>query len=92
MTFANVNPEVVEINAKAVGIWKFMESRDIKLGRLHDLVGRRNEIGHGAVIAAPANEDFLALWQFAEALVVEYCDVFLAWISLDPRFQAAEDS
>jgi hypothetical protein len=91
MTFANVNPVVVEINAKAVGIWQFMESRGIKLGRLHDLVGRRNEIGHGAVIAAPANEDFLALWEFAEALVVEYCDVFHAWISSDPRFQASEN-
>ncbi len=91
MTFANVNPEVVEINAKAVGIWEFMELQKIKLRRLHDLVGRRNEIGHGAVIAAPANEEFLDLWQFAETLIAQYCDLFLAWIAADPRFRAAEN-
>ena len=48
MRFSNVNEDVVEINASAIGIAEFPLFKNIKFGRLHDLVGRRNEIGHGA--------------------------------------------
>lgn len=50
MTMSNVNPDVVKVNAKAIGLDESNFFKEIKLGKLHDLVGRRNDIGHGAVI------------------------------------------
>jgi hypothetical protein len=79
MTFSNVNQEVVEMNASAIGIAEFPRFKEIKFGRLHDLVGRRNEIGHGAIISAPPNENFVELWDFTERLIHSYCDAFIAW-------------
>jgi hypothetical protein len=69
MTFSNVNPDVVEINAMAIGIDEFPQFKNLKLGRLHDLVGQRNDIGHGAVIKPPSNDTFIDLWEFTENLV-----------------------
>ena len=86
ITFSNVNPKVVELNAKAIGIWDSHYFKAIKLGRLNDLVGRRNEIGHGAVIAPPPNAQFVELWEYAENLVKAYCNAFVCWITCDPRF------
>ncbi len=80
MTFSNVNPDVVEINALAIGISEFPAFRNLKLGRLHDLVGQRNGIGHGAVIDPPSNDIFLNLLTFTEDLVRDYCTVFSEWI------------
>jgi len=80
MRFSNVNQEVVEINASALGIADFPPFKQIKFGRLHDLVGRRNEIGHGAIINPPPNENFVELWNFTESLIVSYCDTFAEWI------------
>jgi len=80
MTFSNVNPEVVELNARSIGIHDFQKFKDLKLGRLNDLVGQRNDIGHGANIKAPQNEHFLTLLEFTENLVNDYCDIFIVWI------------
>lgn len=82
MRFSNVNQDVVEMNAGAIGIDDFPLFKEIKLGRLHDLVGRRNEIGHGAIINAPPNENFVELWVFTENLITGYCDAFAAWMQV----------
>jgi hypothetical protein len=81
MTFSNVNPDVVQLNANAVGISDFPAFQKIKLGRLHDLLGHRNEIGHGGFIKAPRNEIFVDLWKFTEDLIADYCAAFTAWMS-----------
>jgi hypothetical protein len=80
MRFSNVTQDVVEMNATAIGIADFPRFKEIKFGRLHDLVGRRNEIGHGAIISAPPNENFVDLWNFTERLIISYCEVFTAWM------------
>lgn len=80
MTFSNVNPEVVEINAQAIGIAGFPAFKALKFGRLHDLVGSRNDIGHGARIVPPSNEQFTDLWQFTEKLIHDYSEVFKSWM------------
>ncbi len=80
MRVSNVNPDVVEMNASAIGIADFPLFKEIKFGRLHDLVGRRNEIGHGAIINPPPNENFVELWDFTENLIISYCDAFIAWM------------
>ena len=66
MTFSNVNPDVVNLNAKAIGIDKGIPFQQIKLGRLNDLLGHRNGIGHGSIIKAPPNEEFNALWKLTD--------------------------
>jgi hypothetical protein len=82
MTFSNVTPDVVEVNAHAIGINNFKKFAQLtsKLGRLHDLVGQRNDIGHGSIIKPPENERFQNLFQFTENLVNDYCIVFIEWI------------
>lgn len=82
MTFSNVNPDVVDLNAHAIGISQFPDFQRLKLGRLHNLVGIRNNIGHGAIISAPSNDEFRDLWIFSECLVSEYCRIFINWITL----------
>lgn len=82
MTFSNVNPDVVDINARSIGIDGFQKFKDLKLGRLHDLVGQRNDIGHGGIISPPSNETFKSLFEFTENLISDYCDVFIAWMQM----------
>ena len=80
MTFSNVNPCVVELNAQAIGIANFTQFKELKTGLLHDLVGARNDIGHGASIEPPTNERFTILLDFTETLVKKYFAVFIQWL------------
>ncbi len=80
MTFSNVNPEVVELNAEALGIATFAGFASIKFGRLHSLVGLRNNIGHGGTIAPPANSEFTDLLAFTEQLIETYSETFKSWL------------
>lgn len=84
MTFSNVNPEVVQVNAEAIGINTFDAFKLLDFGRLHDLVGRRNDIGHGTLNLVPGNREFSELWAFTVSLVQAYSDAFERWLgSLD---------
>lgn len=83
MTFSNVDNKVVELNAQAIGIDSFADFQAMKFGRLNDLVGQRNDIGHGAIIQPPANDHFIQLLDFTENLVKEYCKVFTDWINTE---------
>ena len=81
MTYSNVNPDVVNVNALAVGIDAHNDFKKIKFGRLHDLVGMRNGIGHGAIIAPPSNDQFCNLFEFTEDLILDYSAAFITWIN-----------
>ena len=80
MRFSNVNPEVVELNAEAIGFSKVQMFPSFKYGRLHDLVGQRNGIGHGSTIEAPKHEAFIDLFEFTESLINHYCDCAVEWV------------
>jgi hypothetical protein len=80
MTFANVNPDVVKVNAEALGMTSFPAYAALKVGRLHNLVDLRNNIGHGGTIAAPANSEFTDLWTFTEELITDYSEAFKSWL------------
>lgn len=80
MTMSNVNPDVVQINARAIGLDETAPFAALKLGKLHDLVGRRNDIGHGAVIEPPSNDNFLELWSFTESLINDYSAAVSDWM------------
>lgn len=81
MTCSNVNPDVVDINAQSIGINEIRQYKALRLGRLHDLVGRRNGIGHGALIHPPSNDVFIDLWSFTETLINDYSNLFIEWLS-----------
>ncbi len=81
MTFSNVNPEVVSVNAETLGIATDSKFQSLNLGRLNDLVGRRNDIGHGGLVTPPGERDFASLWKYTEELVTDYCDAFISWIA-----------
>jgi RiboL-PSP-HEPN len=80
MTFSNVNPDVVIVNAEALGMTTFPGFVAIKFGRLHSLVQLRNNIGHGGTIAPPANSEFTDLWDFTERLIEDYSETFKSWL------------
>ena len=80
MTFSNVNPDVVQLNAEALGMATFTDFVAIKFGRLHSLVGLRNNIGHGGTLAPPANSEFTDLWGFTEQLIEDYSETFKSWL------------
>lgn len=80
MTFSNVNGEVVKMNARVIGISEHDGFKQIRLEQLHELVGRRNDIGHGGTVKAPENPDFDRLLGFTEGLITSYCDAFVSWI------------
>jgi hypothetical protein len=80
MTFSNVNADVVTLNAEALGIFDFPAFGAIKFGRLHSLVGHRNNIGHGGTLAPPPNNEFTDLWTFTEELIAAYSETFKAWL------------
>jgi len=80
MTFSNVNPSVVEVNATAIGMRQYPDFAKLRLGRLNDLVGRRNDIGHGAVVRPPDNQVFCDLRDFTRALIGEYSDMMANWL------------
>ncbi len=75
-----MNYEVVRLNSEAIGISEFPDFKKLSFGRLDDLVGQRNDIGHGAIIQAPGEKHFLELRQFTEDLISGYCDTFAAWM------------
>lgn len=80
---SNVNSEVVAMNGLALGIAQYPQF--IQLGsrfdQLDELVGRRNDIGHGGKLKGPSDPDFERLWNFTSELIVGYCDCFVSWIS-----------
>jgi hypothetical protein len=80
MTFSNVNPDVVKVNAEALGMTTFPDFVAIRFGRLHNLVDLRNNIGHGGTIAPPANGEFTDLWDFTEKLIEDYSETFKSWL------------
>lgn len=82
MTFSNVNPDVVILNADALGISSFPQFQTIKFGRLHSLVGHRNNIGHGGTLAPPPTSEFADLWAFTEQLIETYCETFKTWMQV----------
>jgi len=80
MTFSNVNQSVVQLNADAIGLSDISQFKALSFARLDELVGRRNDIGHGAIIKPPGEKDFLELWDFTEVLIGGYCDAVVVWM------------
>lgn len=82
MTFSNVNRAVVAFNAAALGVDQFpaYQTAFRGWGRLDDLVGRRNDIGHGTLAIVPGNKEFGELFQFTYDLVGSYCRVYSDWV------------
>lgn len=83
MTFSNVNGAVLDANADAFGLSNLPEYQNFRaqIGRLDDLVGRRNDIGHGTLARPPGPREFDELRTLvSELLVSRFCEVVQTWI------------
>ena len=83
MTFSNVNLAVLEVNAEATGLSKLVEFEAFRrrAGRLDDLVGRRNDIGHGTLATPPGPREFNDLAELVnKVLIQEFCELSQTWI------------
>ena len=92
MTSSNVNPHVVQMNAAAIGIADFPYFKELELGFLHDLVGKRNGIGHGAIIQPPGDREFRELWTLTESLIADYCDMFVRWMQSESMKRSTSEN
>lgn len=82
ITYSNVNDAVVTTNAEAIGLSELTSYSKLDLSRLGELVGIRNGIGHGAVLTPPGKRNLDELINYTEALIRQYADVAIEWISL----------
>lgn len=83
MTFSNVNVAVLVLNAEAVGLTDVPEFTTFRksIGRLDDLVGRRNDISHGTLAYSPGNREFKELVALSrDELITTYCELVELWI------------
>lgn len=81
ITYANVNESVVKTNAEAIGLHELASYSSLDLSELSKLVGMRNDIGHGGVLAAPGPRAVLDLLDYTERLLRQYAEVAIEWIS-----------
>lgn len=84
MTFSNINAAVLDLNAEAIGLSEIQEFKDFrkKVGRLDDLVGRRNDIAHGTLARPPGSREFTELGELVKNILInEYCEVVQTWIA-----------
>lgn len=82
VTYSNVNDIVVTTNAEAIGLTELHSFATLDLSRLGELVGIRNGIGHGAILAAPGKRQLDELTAYTESLIVQYSEVVLEWITI----------
>ena len=91
VTYSNVNDVVVTTNAEAIGLTELHSFAALDLSRLGELVGIRNGIGHGAILAAPGKRLLDELITYTESLIIQYAEVVLEWITIyeDPEKEKA---
>ena len=81
VTYSNVNDSVVKTNAEAIGLASLPSYNELDLSELSKLVGLRNGIGHGAVLAPPGQREVSDLIDYTERLLQQYSNVAVDWIS-----------
>lgn len=87
MTFSNVNCAVLDVNAEAFALESVPEYAKARrgMGRLEDLVGRRNDIGHGTLLNVPGPREFADLVEFTRTAVIDpFCESVQYWILYGP--------
>lgn len=91
VTYSNVNDVVVTTNAEAIGLTDLRAFAELDLSKLGELVGIRNGIGHGAILAAPGKRQLDELIVYTESLIAQYSAVVLEWIALheEPKEEKA---
>ncbi|KUM43448.1 hypothetical protein AR540_16725 [Pseudomonas sp. EpS/L25] len=76
MTYANVNKEVVIFNSEIIGL----DIDRVNLGRLDDLLARRNDIAHGGLIDYPKENIINDLLTYTENLLNQFHSSIEAWL------------
>lgn len=76
MTYSNVDIDVFKLNAEIIGL----DLNGVMMGRLNELVGRRNEIAHGGLVTYPAESEVDGLIIFTENLIKSVDVAISAWL------------
>ena len=77
MTHANVNKDVLKLNAAAIGLGV----SGVKVGRLDELLGFRNNIAHGGLLTFPTEEYAEELVDYCEELIKSFDSVVTTWLN-----------
>jgi hypothetical protein len=77
MTYSNINKEVTELNSKIIGF----DISAINLGRLDDLLGRRNNIAHGGLIDYPKENTITELLEYTRQLLKDFHSSIDTWLA-----------
>lgn len=81
ITNSNIDPSVVKINAKALGLDQLKNFKKLNLSRLSDLVGQRNGIGHGNSITPVGEKSFVELSDYTKTLIKYYSKLLTSWLN-----------
>lgn len=76
MTYANVNKDVVIFNSEIIGL----DITQVNLGRLDDLLARRNDIAHGGLIDYPKENIINDLLTYTENLLNQFHTSIESWL------------
>jgi RiboL-PSP-HEPN len=84
MTFSNVNEAVIRLHEEVLDSGQTRadnESMPLNISFLGEIVGIRNDIGHGSRIKAPGDKQLLEIFADSEKLVVAYTDTMVRCIN-----------
>lgn len=80
VTFSNVDKKVVEFNAKILGIDQDPKYKNLDLGELNNLVGRRNDVAHGGFKSSIGRRQMNDFLSYTTTLCVDYNNLIRRWI------------
>ena len=76
MTYSNVGRDVVKTNARAID----MDLTGVALGKLDELLGRRNGIAHGGLMSYPLESEVVEYIDYAELLLTTFNAAVQRWL------------
>jgi len=76
MTYSNVKPEVVKLNAAVIGL----DVDSVDLTGLDDLLRSRNSVAHGGLVTNPTELETKDLLDYTERLLRQFHAAVLVWI------------
>jgi hypothetical protein len=76
MTYSNVNEDIARLNCGIIGI----DVTGIDFSKLNEVVGRRNDVAHGGLIAYPDEAKIVELVVYTENLLKQFPGRIVAWL------------
>ena len=77
ITKSNVDQKVIEINDQLLGFSSCLKYSQLNLKAINELVGRRNDIGHGSSLRPPGEKEFQELFDTTKANIETFLDIIV---------------